>query len=147
MSTFPTSPNDKTRGMLYFPRMLDKIRRHARGELDEPYHSNLGRRDRMDGVCCNFLRVNYDDLRQRVLDGGADEEILDWCFEKGRRLNGGDLVVWNAFVSKLGWRDFATPHFAEAKKDAGIGERNDIMTMPELIDFEEGRTGESRARP
>jgi hypothetical protein len=32
-----------------------------------------------------------------VLQGGTDEEILEWCFEKGRRLNQGDLVVWNVF--------------------------------------------------
>jgi hypothetical protein len=32
----------------------------------------------MDGACLNFLRVSYDDLRQRVISGGNDEEILDW---------------------------------------------------------------------
>jgi hypothetical protein len=46
--------------------------------------------------------VNYADLRERVLQGGSDEEILEWCFEKGRRLNEGDIVVWNGFASKLG---------------------------------------------
>ena len=59
-----------TRGMMYFPRMLDKIRLHARGELGEDYHANLGHRKAADGACCNFLRVNYDDLRERVLQGG-----------------------------------------------------------------------------
>ena len=125
--------------MLYFPRLLDKIRLHARGELAEGYMANLGRRGRADGACCNFLRVNYAELRERVLEGGTDEEILDWCFEKGRRLNEGDLVVWNGFVSKLGWRDFATPRIAEAKAEAGLANRDDIITVPEWIDFEEGR--------
>jgi len=31
-----------TKGMSYFPRMIDKIRLHARGELHEDYHNNLG---------------------------------------------------------------------------------------------------------
>ena len=48
-------------------------------------------------------------LMRGVKQGGTNEEILEWCFEKGRRLNQGDLVVWDAFASKLGWRDFATP--------------------------------------
>src|SRR5205085_2388722 len=103
MSEYPTGPKEMTKGMMYFPRMLDKIRRHGRGELPEEYHGNLGAPKTADGACTNFLRVNYGVLRQRVLKGGTDEEILDWCYTNGRRLNEGDLVVWNGFVSKLGW--------------------------------------------
>ncbi len=125
--------------MMYFPRMLDKIRLHARGELGEDYHANLGGAAAGDGMCCNFLRVNYADLRERVLKGGSDEEILEWCFETGRRLNEGDNVVWNGFASKLGWRDFATPVLTRRKKEAGISERHDITTIPDLIDFDEKR--------
>jgi len=139
MSTYPKSPSEKTKGMIYFARMLDKIRLHARGELGEEYHKNLGAQRAADGACCNFLRINYDDLRDRVLQGGSDEEILEWCFEKGRRLNEGDMVVWNGFASKLGWRDFMTPRFEQMKKDHGIEDRDDIACVPDLIDFEEGR--------
>jgi len=91
MSAHPKSPNEVTSGMRYIARMLNKIRLHARGELHEDYHKNLGGVRTADGACCNFLRVHYRDLRERVLQGGTDEEILEWCFEKGRRLNEGDL--------------------------------------------------------
>jgi gluconokinase len=140
MTTYPISPKEMTKGMMYFPRMLDKIRLHARGELHPDYHQNLGAMQAADGVCCNFLRVHYPDLRERVLQGGTDEEILEWCFAKGRRLNQGDLVVWNGFASKLGWRDFATPTLEAAKRKYGIADRTDILTIPDLIDFDEGRT-------
>ena len=133
------SPFDQVKGIVYFGRMLDKIRLHARGELHEDYHQNLGAMKAADGVCCNFLRVHYRDLRDRVFKGGTDEEILEWCFEKGRRLNDGDFFVWNGFASKLGWRDSATPIVEEAKKKHGISNRDDIVTIPELIDFDEGR--------
>jgi len=129
-------------GMMYFPRMVDKIRQYARGELHEDYHKNLGTPRTLDGACCNFLRVNYADLRERVLQGGTDEEILEWCFEKGRRLNEGDLFVWNAFASKLGWRDSFSPRLEERKKEHGIADRPDILTMADLIDFDEGRLAE-----
>ena len=128
-----------TNGMMYFPRMLDKIRLHARGELHEDYHANLGAARAADGACSNLLRVKYDNLRERVLQGGTDEDILEWCFEKGRRLNEGDLVVWNGFASKLGWRDFATPMLERMKKANGISDRDDIATISDLIDFDEGR--------
>jgi len=139
MSTYPKSPKEMTKGMMYFPRMLDKIRLHARGELGADYHANLGATKAADGACCNFLRVNYVDLRERVLQGGTDEEILEWCFEKGRRLNDGDLMIWNCFSSKLGWNDFATPMLERQKKKHGIADRTDIVTIPDLIDFDEGR--------
>jgi hypothetical protein len=141
MNTYPKSPKEMTSGMMYFPRMLDKIRFHARGELHEDYHKNLGAVKAADGVCCNFLRVHYRDLRERVLQGGSGEEILEWCFERGRPLNQGDLFVWNGFVSKLGWRDSATPTLEEAKQKYGIADRTDIVTIPDLIDFDEGRVG------
>ena len=143
MTTYPRSPKEMTRGMMYFPRMLDKIRLHGRGELHEDYHKNLGTPRTLDGACCNFLRVNYDDLRERVLQGETDEEILEWCFQSGRQLNEGDIVIWNAFASKLGWRDPFTSRLEERKKKKDIADRTDILTMADLIDFDEGRFPEA----
>jgi Domain of unknown function (DUF5069) len=139
MTTYPKSPREMTKGMLYFPRMLDKIRLHLCGELHHDYQENFGGPKAADGVCCNFLRVHHRDLIERVKQGGTDEEILEWCFEKGRRLNEGDLFVWNGFASKLGWRDSVSPRLQQRKKEAGIADRDDILTIPDLIDFDEGR--------
>ena len=55
-----------TGGVMWFPRMLEKIRLHARGELTEDYHANLG--EGMDKRCIGFLRVEYPALRERVDD-------------------------------------------------------------------------------
>ena len=118
---------------------MDKIRLHGAGELPEDYHANLGRPRTADGARTNFLRVNYGVLRQRVLKGGTDEEILDWCYTNGRRLNEGDLLVWNGFVSKLGWNDFASPVLEEQKQKQAVTDRADLNTLAEFIDFEEKR--------
>ena len=139
MSTYPKSPKEMTGGMMYFARMLDKIRLHGRGELSDEYHANMGAPRTADAMCTNFLRINYGVLRQRVLKGGTDEEILDWCYTNGRRLNEGDLTVWNGFISKLGWNDFASPLLEEQKQKYGITHRSDIATIPELIDLDEKR--------
>jgi Domain of unknown function (DUF5069) len=143
MATYPKSPKEMTKGMMYFPRMLDKIRLHLCGELHEDYQENFGALKAADGVCSNFLRVHHRDLIERVKQGGTDDEILEWCFEKGRRLNDGDLFVWNGFASKLGWRDSISPRLEQRKKEAGISERDDIVTIPDLIDFDEGRFPEA----
>ena len=126
-------------GMMYFPRMLDKIRLQARGDLAADYQENLGRRRAFDGMCCNFLRVAYPQLQERVLAGGTDEEILEWCFVLGRRLNKGDMIVWNGFISKLGWNDFASDYLLEIKRKHGLMGRDDIATMADLIDLDERR--------
>src|SRR6266513_2778665 len=146
MTTYPKSLKELTGGMMYFPRMLDKIRLHAQAELHEDYHKNLGAPRTLDGACCNFLRIDYRDLCEQVKQGESDEEILEWCFEKGRRLNEGDLRVWNGFASKLGWRDSFTSLLEQRKKERGIAGRTDILAFPDLMDFDEDRfPGESQA--
>src|SRR2546427_175931 len=97
------SPSEKVGGLFYFGRMLDKIRLHAKGQLPSDYHANLGKG--FDEKCVRFLRVNYDQLVERVKKGGTDEEILRWCFDVGRRPNEDDIYVWNEFMRKRGWND------------------------------------------
>jgi Domain of unknown function (DUF5069) len=58
MSRCPKSPKEMVGGMMYFPRMLDKIRLHAQGELGTDYHQNLGKAHAADGACCAFLGVD-----------------------------------------------------------------------------------------
>src|SRR6184192_3373897 len=85
----PRSPSEKVGGLFYFGRMLDKIRQHAKGELPSDYHANLGKG--FDEKCVKFLHVNYDDLVERVKQGGTDEGILKWCFDAGRRPTDDDI--------------------------------------------------------
>lgn len=137
MSTYPKSPKDAVAGMVWFPRMLDKIRLHGSGQLPADYHENLGQG--MDKRCCAFLRVDYPALRERTLAGGTDEEILDWCYQTGRRLDESDLFVWKHFVTKFGWNDEVTQRLTEIKQNAGLAERADIVTIPDLLDLDEQR--------
>ena len=139
MPIYPKSTKEKTRGMMYLPRLLDKIRLHARGELGQDYQENLGHAKAADGACCAFMHLDYAKLRERVLEGGSDEEVMDWCFKNGRELTEGDLFVWNGFAAKLGWNDFASSTLARRKKEMGIENRDDIQTIPDLIDYDEGR--------
>ncbi len=136
---YPKSPKEMTKGLRYFPRMLDKIRMHLGDELHDDYQQNFGAPQTADSAMCNFLRIHHRDLVERVKQGGTDEEILEWCFEKGRRVNEGDVFVWNGFISKLGWRDRVTPRLEERKNEMGIADRSDIQCIPDLIDFDEER--------
>ena len=116
--------------MLYFPRMLDKIRLFAKGELREDCHANLGLANRADGLCCRYLRVTYEALKQRALAGGTDGEILEWCFAMGRRLDETDILIWNEFVRKRGWNDEASSRLTAWKQESGHGHRADLRPFP-----------------
>ena len=131
------SPSEKVGGLFYFGRMLDKIRLHARGELPSDYHANLGKG--FDEKCVRFLRVNYDELTERVKKGGTDEEILKWCFSVGRRPSDDDLCVWNEFMRKRGWYDEVSETLKRRKAEAGMTDRADIQTAFQFIDADEGR--------
>ena len=131
--------HEKAGGMLYFPRMLDKMRLFAKGELREDCHANLGLANRADGLCCGFLRVDYLALKKRVLEGGMDEEILEWCFTTGRRLNETDIFIWNEFIRKRGWNDEASGRLATWKVESGHSDRADLTNIPDYTDVLEGR--------
>src|SRR2546423_1130657 len=104
----PCSDYRETKGLIYFARMLDKIRLHAAGQLAPDYFVGVDDPTFFDARCTRFLGVNYDKLVERTLKGGSDEEILDWCFKQGRRPSEEEIAIWNAFLLKRSWRDEAT---------------------------------------
>ena len=132
------SPFGKVGGVVYFARMLDKIRSHAKGELPEDYQANLGKG--FDANCIQFLRVDYNDLVDRVKKGGTDNEILDWCFASGRRPADEEIYIWNEFMRKRGWNDEVSETLKRRKKEAGMAGRSEIETMFAFIDADEGRS-------
>jgi hypothetical protein len=89
--------------MVYFARMLDKIRLSGSGRLRDDFRKNIG--IGFDGRCTRYLHVAHAMLVDRVLEGGSDEEILEWCFANGRRLKQEEIFVWNQFMTKRGWKD------------------------------------------
>jgi hypothetical protein len=136
----PITDYKKTKGLIYFARMLDKIRLHAAGNLPPDYFVGVEDPTFFDSRCTRFLGVDYDELAKRTLEGGSDEEILEWCFAKGKRPSDEEIAIWNAFLAKRGWRDEASDDLMEAKKRVGLGDRGDIQTWIDLHDAEEGRT-------
>jgi len=136
------SPSATVGGIVYFGRMLDKIRLHAAGKLPSEYQENLG--DGFDEVCCKFLWVEYPAVVKRTLAGGSDEEILEWAMQEGRRPDEQEIKVWNGFMSKRGWRDEVSERLLTRKRDGGWSDREDIQTFFDFIDLDEGRDPASR---
>jgi gluconokinase len=86
-----------------------------------------------------FLRVDYNQLVERVTKASTDEEILEWCFTVGREPSEDDIYVWNEFMRKRGWNDEVSEILNRRKAEAGMTGRSDIQTSFQFIDADEGR--------
>ena len=129
---------DKTGGMFYFARMCSKIRLEAAGKLPPDYFDMLGKG--FDGRTCRYLGVNYAEVKARVFEGLSDEAILEWCFGTGRRLTAEEILIYNSFMSKRGWRDDETDEFIpDMIREYGLADDGKVVTDFDLIEVDEGR--------
>jgi len=139
---FPCSDYVETRGVIFFARMLDKIRLHARGELPDGYNLGFSDATSFDARFCRFWEIDYAEVEKLTLAGGTNEEVFDQVFA-GRTLNSEQVLVWNAFIEKRGWNDSGSQGLQKCKVEAGFENRPDILTWADLHDAEEGRTPRS----
>ena len=144
MPTIPSlrSPYARVARLVYFGRMIDKIRLHATGDLPLDYVANLGdtKPTVFDGRLCRFLRVPFAEIQARVAadPASSDTAILAWAETLGGRRTDEECEIFNAFLSKRGWRDAGSPLLAQrAAEPAVLGQP--IATMFDYIDFDEGR--------
>jgi len=125
---------------VYFARMLDKIRLQRGGQLRADFHDNLGAG--FDARCCRLLGIEYASLRLRVLEGGSDDQVLGWCHAQGSAPTEEQLLVWNKFMEKRGWRDEddgSTQELEKYKVASGLAHRTDLLTFFDYYDVDEGR--------
>ena len=138
MSTnLPVSPYETIHGLVYFPRMIDKIRKHAAGKLGDDYIPNLGKG--FDLRCCSFLGIEYADLSSAVGSTLSNEEAWNWAMQHGVAPTEEQIEVWNGYMTRRGWRDDLVEILQRRLKEGGFEGRDDIQTMFDYIDLDEGR--------
>lgn len=142
------SPYAKVGRLVYFGRMIDKIRLHAAGKLPAEYHSNLGdaKPNLFDARCCRFLGVSYAALAAQTLapEAGAnpvaDEKLLVWAHTHGAPRTDDECKIWNHFMTKLGWRDAVSALVEKRVAEGGpVFAGKNIETFFDYIDVDEGR--------
>ena len=132
------SPYEKICGLVYFGRMLDKIRTLTRGELRPDYVEDF--EQDFDQKCAMFLGVSYELLINYVNQGLTDEAILQSCFGMGHRRSEGEIHMWNEFMRKRGWNDELSGTLEDQKKKRAMLSRSEIKTMFQFMDADSGRT-------
>ena len=126
-------------GLVFFGRMLDKIRLHAQARLPSEYNLGHG----FDGRLCRFLRIDYTLLVEKTLQETDDTKVLEWCFVQGHRPTEEEIFVFNAFLSKRGWQDDVSDWVKEQKARLGLSHRDDLQTAFDIHDADEGRKWDS----
>ncbi|MDP0500529.1 MAG: DUF5069 domain-containing protein [Verrucomicrobiota bacterium JB022] len=134
---YPVSPYQQVGGLYYFPRMISKIRLHARGELPADYVPMLEKGYNL--WLCDLLGVRYPDLAQTVLENElSDEEALEWCYtQRGGPLNASQIKIWNGFAAGRGRKDDRSESLQKELRALNLADRG-IETNFDLFVAEEG---------
>jgi hypothetical protein len=135
----PCSDYVETSGIIFFARMLDKIRLNAKGLLPDGYNLGFSDSTSFDARFCRFWEIDYDLLATRTLQGGTNDELLEWCFQGRKFPNEDQILIWNSFIIKRGWRDDGAPGLIVEKELYGFANRDDILTYVDLHDADENR--------
>jgi hypothetical protein len=134
------SAYETVEGVVYFGRMIDKVRLHAAGRLPLEYQPLLGNANPrgFDARCCRFLQIEHPTFAAQVSQGGTDETLFQWACQAGREPSEKEVEVWNAFMQKRGWRDESSGRLRDYTQEAGITDRV-VSTFFDFYDADEGR--------
>jgi len=132
----PYVPHRAT-GLLYLPRFIAKckyVKEH--GALPASYAKNFKRG--IDRFLCLHLGIDPSDVERIVLEAADDEQI-----ERGlTRLLPADVraAKWNRELVQKGMTESGREFLREALTVMGCADRaGDIKSVPDLLDFDEGR--------
>ncbi|HEY5793088.1 MAG TPA: DUF5069 domain-containing protein, partial [Chthoniobacterales bacterium] len=132
-------PYETVGGIVFFGRMLDKIRIFQAGYLPDAWANAMGASRNFDSILCRFLGLDYSHFYAEALKGGVnDEDMLQWTFAHGRQPSEEEILIFNSYLSKRNWRDAYTPRLHFRLRESGMP-LNAARTMFDYIDLDEGR--------
>lgn len=124
-------------GLLYLPRFLAKCRYvKEHGSLPPSYAKNYKRG--IDRFLCLHLGIDPNAVEKIVHESTSDAEID----EKLKALLPADVraAKWNRELAQKGMTDAGRDFIHQALVAMGCEDRvNEILSVPDLIDFDEGR--------
>lgn len=133
----PRSPYEQIGGLTYLGRCIDKIRLKQANQLRPDFYDLMGKG--YDARIMGYLELDYGKFAEFVRTGATDEQCWDYCAKHGRPMNDLLVLIWNDFASKRGWNDSASELLAKFKADSGLAARDDLQTLFEYWEVDEGR--------
>lgn len=135
------SPRERLGGYLLLPRLIDKVRLHAKGALPPEYVGHLLKPPEftLDGRFLSFTGLDAEKLREAVLTAENDEAILAWVERYAIRHTAAEKEAWAKAIAAarpmpetVAYRKKMYPELA-AQVDLGA------INVLDMIDMDEGR--------
>lgn len=139
------SPRESLGGYILLPRLIDKVRLLAQGQLPQTYAANfLGTGFTLDGRFLTFTGLNAEALHRAILSSRTDDEVLAWVQEHARPTIAAEKHMWAEQIDRyrpdaalVGYRTRVYPELA-AQIDVGS------LSVLDLLDMDEGRLAVKR---
>jgi hypothetical protein len=139
---YPRSPKALLGGIAHLGRFIDKIRLRNAGQIQDYNYVTVG----FDKYLIDFLGIDAKDFERRVLDGGADEELLDWTRTHGRQSSAQGIAEWSKTLLASGPKDEAARQrfqgrLQEVAEKRGVSIRSlpPATTWVDIIELDEER--------
>lgn len=134
------SPRAKLDGYVILPRLIDKVRLDAQGQLPPDYQANLLKPGlTLDGRLLTFTGLDAQLLRSAILTARNDDEVLAWVQHHTRFHSETEKAQWARQIEV--YRPDATVTEYRKRRYPQLAERVDVsqVSVFDLIDLDEGR--------
>jgi hypothetical protein len=134
------SPRETLDGYVILPRLIDKVRLHARGTLPTAYVAQLlAPEPALDGRFVAFTGLDSGRLRAAILASPDDAAVLSWVERHGKPRTDAEKTAWAEAIDA--YRPDAERAARRAQHYPNVAATFDVGTLSvfDLIDLDEGR--------
>ncbi len=134
------SPRESLGGYILLPRLIDKVRLLAKGQLPQVYAANvLGAEFTLDGRFLAFTGLKAEALRQVIVSSRTDEEVLAWIRDHAKPATPIEKRAWAEQIDRYrpdaALAEYRRCIYQELAKRVDVGS----LSVLDLIDMDEGR--------
>lgn len=134
------SPREALGGYVILPRLIDKVRLHARGQLPQEYVGNLLKPGlSLDGWFLTFTDLDAEQLQRVILSSDTDEPVLTWVKRHAQPHTESEQRQWASRIEAYR----PVPDTAQRRRESysEMASIIDVATLSvfDLIDMDEGR--------
>ena len=139
---YPRSPKALLGGIAHLGRFIDKIRLRHEGKIQDYNYITVG----FDKHLVEFLEIDPKTFEQRVLTGGADEELLAWVRANSRKPSEQEIAQWSQGLLASGPKDDAAWQRFQGrlqgiatKRGVPVASLPSVHTWADVIELDEER--------
>jgi hypothetical protein len=123
-------------GWVYLPRFIDKIRLHLAGKLHPDYQANFTKG--FDESWLQAAGMEPERIIEVVRGTITDGEVADWVASNVKK-TAAEKETFRVWLFGRGDNDDLQDRLKMRKEQSGLTHREDIRTIVDYIDADEGR--------